>query len=166
MDFKDCEISRTIEIRGDNDFPKFITIKRNTLIEKDCFIWISEDAGANPLLRIDERVYIGRDVYLGVYLPISIGKDTIVGAYTYIISANHESRELNIPIRDQGYTGAPITIGENVWIGCHVVLLPGVSIGDGAVIAAGAVVNKNVGPYEVWGGVPAQKIGDRKGATA
>jgi len=48
-----------------------------------------------------------------------------------------------------------------VWIGCHVVILPGVTIGDHAVIGAGAVVNKDVPPWEKWGGVPAKKIGMR-----
>ncbi|MBV8731891.1 MAG: acyltransferase [Acidobacteriia bacterium] len=104
---------------------------------------------------------MGRHTYLGVYLPISIGDHTIIGAYSYIISANHcfESRE--IPIQDQGFQGAPITIGEDVWIGTHVVILPGVTIGKGAIIAAGSIVNRNVPAYQIWGGVPARFIKER-----
>jgi acetyltransferase-like isoleucine patch superfamily enzyme len=85
----------------------------------------------------------------------------MIGAYSYIISANHCFKDKNKPIRLQGYTGAPIDIGCDVWIGCHVTILPGVTIGDGAIIAAGAVVNKNVPSFEIWGGVPARKLGER-----
>lgn len=55
----------------------------------------------------------------------------------------------------------PIKIGNDVWIGANVVILPGVTIGDGAVLAAGAIVNKNVEPYEIVGGVPAKPIKKR-----
>ena len=161
QDFNDCLIKRSIEILGRKNYSECITIKSQTVIEKDCFFWIADEKGADPLLVINERVYIGRDVYLGVYKPVSIGMNTIIGAYTYIISANHQSKELQIPIRDQGYTGAPVVIGENVWIGCHVVILPGVTIGDGAIIAAGAIVTSNVPSNEIWGGVPARKIKSR-----
>jgi acetyltransferase-like isoleucine patch superfamily enzyme len=162
QDFNDCFIKRSIEIQGKRNYSEFIAIEHHSVIEKDCFIWIADEKDANPLLKIGERVYIGRDVYLGVFQPLSIGKNTIIGAYTYIISANHQTKELQIPVRDQGYTGAPISIGENVWIGCHVVILPGVMIGEGAVIAAGAVVTGNVPSNEVWGGVPAKKMKTRE----
>jgi acetyltransferase-like isoleucine patch superfamily enzyme len=56
----------------------------------------------------------------------------------------------------------PIIIGNDVWIGANAVILKGVEIGDGAVVAAGAVVNKPIAAYEIWGGVPAKKIGQRK----
>jgi acetyltransferase-like isoleucine patch superfamily enzyme len=51
-----------------------------------------------------------------------------------------------------------IVIGSNVWIGCNVVVLKGVGIGNSAVVAAGAVVTKSIPPYEIWGGVPAKKL--------
>jgi len=54
-----------------------------------------------------------------------------------------------------------VVIGRDVWIGCHVVVLPGVTIGDHAVVAAGAVVTKSIPSGEMWGGVPAKKIGER-----
>ena len=57
----------------------------------------------------------------------------------------------------QGYRGANIKIGKNVWLGAHVVVLPGVEIGDNAVIGAGAVVIKNVPAGETWLGVPARR---------
>ncbi|NJM99227.1 MAG: acyltransferase [Phormidesmis sp. RL_2_1] len=109
------------------------------------------------LLNLAENVYCGRNVYIGAYQPISIGQNSLIGAYSYLISGNHPFSDIAVPIRLQGYEGSPITIGSDAWLGCQVVVLPGVTIGDGAVIAAGAVVNKNVPAYEVWGGVPAKK---------
>lgn len=55
----------------------------------------------------------------------------------------------------------PVTIEEDVWCGANVTILKGVAIGKGSVIAAGAVVTKNVGEYEIWGGTPARKIKNR-----
>lgn len=158
---KDCKIHQSIEIRGQENFAPFISIERHCVFEKDCLIWIADEDGANPQLTLKNNVYFGRDVYLGVYQPLEIAQNTLIGAYSYIITANHCFKERHIPIRLQGYTGAPIHIGQDVWIGCHVVILPGVTIGDGAVIAAGAVVNKNVPAYEIWGGIPARKISER-----
>ena len=130
-------------------------------IDRDATIWISNDEGAQPDLTFGKRVAIGRHTYLGVFMPLTIGDNTIIGAYSYIISANHRFESRNIPIRDQGYTGAPVEIGEDVWIGTHVVILPGVKIGKGAIIAAGSIVNHDVPDYQIWGGVPARFIKTR-----
>ena len=54
-----------------------------------------------------------------------------------------------------------ISIGNDVWLGCNVIVLKGVEIGDGAIIGAGAVVTKSILPNEIWAGVPAKKIGER-----
>jgi acetyltransferase-like isoleucine patch superfamily enzyme len=158
------KIRSPIEIRGRHNFADFIEVAEGCVLEKDCLIWIADEAGADPKLTLHERVYCGRNVYIGAYQPIEIGADTLVGAYSYLISGNHQYQDIQIPIRLQGYEGAPIKIGRDVWLGCHVVVLPGVAIGDGAIIAAGAVVTKSVPSFEIWGGVPASKIGHRGAA--
>ena len=56
-----------------------------------------------------------------------------------------------------GLTSSPVIIGDSVWIGANAVILKSVKIGEGAVIAAGAVVNCDVPAYEIWGGIPAKK---------
>ena len=61
-------------------------------------------------------------------------------------------------MRGRGFDGADVQIGTNVWIGCHVVVLPGVTIGDHAIIGAGAVVTKTVPAGETWAGVPARIV--------
>ena len=57
---------------------------------------------------------------------------------------------------------APIVIGDHVWVGANAVILKSVQISLGGVVAAGAVVTKSIPPNEIWGGVPAKKIGERK----
>jgi acetyltransferase-like isoleucine patch superfamily enzyme len=82
----------------------------------------------------------------------------MIGAHSYIITENHSTQRRDIPYARQGYEGANVKIGRNVWCGCHVTILPGVTIGDHAIIGAGAVVTKSVPKGETWGGVPARRI--------
>jgi len=74
----------------------------------------------------------------------------------------HAYRDRAIPIREQGILTKPVTIGDDVWIGTNAVITPGVHIGHGAVVGANAVVTKDVEPYAIVGGVPAQVIGFRE----
>jgi acetyltransferase-like isoleucine patch superfamily enzyme len=138
-----------------------IEIESECYIDKDFSLWISEDKGSDAKLKIKSKAYIARDVYIGVFKPVTIGESVQIGAYSYIISGNHRYLKRDIPIQDQGYVGSPITIEDYAWIGTHVVVLPGVTIGKGAIIAAHSLVNKNVPPYEVWGGVPVKFIKHR-----
>lgn len=135
-----------------------VTIGRQSVVERDVTLWLSPHQGAEPKIEIKDDVFIGRNTYIGAFKPITIGALTQIGAYCYLISANHNYATRAVPIRGQGFVGAPIVIEEDVWIGTHVVVLPGVTIGRGAVIAAGSLVNKDVPPYEVWGGIPARLL--------
>jgi len=158
-------IHPTLEIQGRKDFQRFATISAGCWIEKDCTLWIAQEVGANPLLKLG-NIYVGRNCYLGAFQPLEIGDDTIIGPYSYIITANHRYSDGHRTIRTQGYEGSPIIIGSDVWIGCHVTILPGARIGDRAVIGAGAVVTSSVPSGEVWGGVPARKITDANRSSA
>ena len=88
---------------------------------------------------------------------IEIGNDCLFGPDVLIINNNH-SMKLGQLIRDQDSLTGAIKIGNDVWIGGKSVILPGVTIGDGAVIAAGSIVNKDVAAYAVVAGVPAKLI--------
>jgi acetyltransferase-like isoleucine patch superfamily enzyme len=147
-------IHPSLEFKGRPWSQETLFISSGCEIEKNVFIWLAEEDSAEPRLKLGKRVFIGTHTYLGVYCPITFGDNAIVGAYSYIISANHRFDSREIPIRDQGYTGAPIYIGEDVWIGTHVVILPGVTIGKGAIVAAGSIVNRSIPEYEIWGGAP------------
>lgn len=94
---------------------------------------------------------------------ISIDSDTRVANGCMLISFNHVFSDTDTPIRCQGITAEGIRIGRDVWLGARATILDGVSVGDGAIVAAGAVVTRDVDPYTVVGGVPAKYIGQRAG---
>ena len=86
----------------------------------------------------------------------------MMGTDVNIITRNHRFDRTDIPMMEQGFEEErPVYIGNDVWIGDRVLILPGVHIGDGSIIAAGAVVTKDVPPYSIVAGVPARKIRDR-----
>lgn len=112
-------------------------------------------------IKIGERVTLNEWVYLNGYGGLTIGDGVRIGERTSIITSDHSFNRKDIPIYQQEIIGSPVIIEKNVWIGCHVVILKGVRIGEGAIIAAGAVVTKDVAPFTIVAGVPAVKIKDR-----
>lgn len=105
------------------------------------------------------------DLALGVLLTtlggVTIGDRVLVGYRTQILSSNHRIPPGTGRIFDSGHELAPVVIESDVWIGGNCMILPGVTIREGAVVAAGAVVTKDVPAYEIWGGVPAKRIRGR-----
>jgi len=87
-----------------------------------------------------------------------IGNNVLIAGGCMIIPANHNFSSLDMPIGKQGLSVKGITIEDDVWIGHGCSILDGVTIGKGAVVAAGSVVNRNVEPYAVVGGVPCKLI--------
>ena len=85
------------------------------------------------------------------------------GPNVSIMAATHETEVQSR--RDNVEYAKPVVIGDDCWIGGHTVILPGVTIGQGCTIAAGAVVTKDVPAQAIVGGVPAKLIGERPGAT-
>lgn len=89
---------------------------------------------------------------------VEIGDRTLVGYNSMIFSANHIIPPDRGRIFNSGHDKKPVSIGKDVWIGAGCIILPGVTIGDGAVVAAGSVVTKNVESYSIIGGNPAKLI--------
>ena len=89
---------------------------------------------------------------------VTIGDRTLIGYGTKILSSNHVIPAAHEPIFSAGHKNAPVMIANDVWIGANVMILPGVSIGEGAVVAAGSVVTKDIPAWHVVGGVPAKTI--------
>lgn len=92
---------------------------------------------------------------------LKIGDGVRIAPGTAIIASNHVFTDPDVPIYRQGMNNKGICIESDVWIGANCTVLDGVRIGQGSVIAAGAVVNKDVEPYSVMGGVPARLIRKR-----
>jgi acetyltransferase-like isoleucine patch superfamily enzyme len=106
--------------------------------------------------------HINRNSYLwaGANSKIKIGDNFVCGPGIFITSDNHGIKK-NQLIWEQVGVEKDVVIGKDVWIGAYGIVLPGVTIGDGAVIAAGSVVTKDVAPYTIVAGVPAKEIGCR-----
>ena len=92
---------------------------------------------------------------------ITIGNYVHTGTNVIMLAFNHGFYTREIPTKQQDYLEAPIVIEYDVWIGAGVIILAGVTIGKGAIIASNAVVNKDVAPYTIVGGVPAKIIKER-----
>lgn len=110
---------------------------------------------------IGNNVFIGKGCYIDSSDQVSIGDNTLIAPMVFICSRSHQYDRREDLIREQGYKYAPVTIGNDCWIGYGAKIMPGVTIKEGAVVAAGSVVTKTVQPYEVVGGVPAKTIGMR-----
>lgn len=93
---------------------------------------------------------------------VQVGDNCLFADSVNVYDHDHKIDDLNLPINKQGYATRPVRIGNNVWLGAKVVVLKGVKIGDGAVIAAGAVVTKDVPAYAIAGGIPAKVLKMRK----
>ncbi|MBR2404429.1 MAG: glycosyltransferase [Clostridia bacterium] len=93
--------------------------------------------------------------------PLSIGNDVMMAPNVSIYTQNHETENIYRPMRLQTAEKKKVTIGDDVWIGANAIILPGVTVGSGAIIAAGAVVTKDVPEFAVVGGNPAKIIKTR-----
>jgi acetyltransferase-like isoleucine patch superfamily enzyme len=112
-------------------------------------------------IRIGNNVGIGEFAYLGGAGGLEIGDDCIVGQYFSCHPENHNYTGADELIRRQGVSRSGISIGANCWIGSKVTILDGVSVGEGCVIAAGAVVTRSFPPNTILGGVPAKALKQR-----
>ena len=109
-------------------------------------------------LSIGDETFIGNGVFLNAYAPITIGRYCGIAAGCYLITWNHDVANKEIKLRDTDKVTSNIIIGNGVWLGYGAIVLPGIKLGDGCVVAAGAIVTKNVEPWVVVAGVPAKPI--------
>jgi acetyltransferase-like isoleucine patch superfamily enzyme len=107
-------------------------------------------------LEIGQNCCINRKCHLDCRGKIIIKNNVSISPDCVLITGSH-----NINSKSFEYTSGNITINDYVWLGTRAMILPGVEVGEGAVICAGAVVTKNVEPYQIVGGVPAKVIGER-----
>lgn len=115
------------------------------------------------------KVSLGSRSGIGINARINgrcvIGDDVMMGTDCVIITRSHRHDRTDIPMMDQGFEEErPVFVGNDVWLGDRVIILPGVHIGDGCIIGAGSVVTRDIPPYSVAAGIPAKVIKDRKNA--
>ena len=124
---------------------------------------------------LDRKAYFGNgaeleiDDYSGIGERCVVPKNTVIGKYVmmapdvYIIDNNHVASDINTPMCFQGKTDNKVTVIEDdVWLGARVMIMPGRKIGKGSILAAGAIVTKDVPPLCIFGGNPAKVIRWRK----
>jgi virginiamycin A acetyltransferase len=128
----------------------------------DAFAVIRAVGGTGDVI-IDEDSRIGPHCVLYSGNGISIGKHVLMAPHVSLVPANHAFERRDIPIAQQRFMASRggVVIDDDVWIGAQSVLLDGTHIERGAIVAAGSVVRGRVPAYEIWGGVPAQRIKDR-----
>ncbi len=112
-------------------------------------------------LAIGDDCSLNHNVQLGASGgSITLGSNVIIGPNTVLRAADHGTA-IGVPMRRQPHKGGIILVEDDVWIGSNVVILKNVRLGAGCVVAAGAVVTKDVPPRAIVGGVPARRIGER-----
>ncbi|MBI5632849.1 MAG: hypothetical protein HZA15_05160 [Nitrospirae bacterium] len=111
-------------------------------------------------IHIGNRVSINRNCTFLAHTEITVGDNTLIGPNVTIITVNHDYRCEGLAAHTT-HSLLPVHIGENVWIGANSVILPGVTIGTNAVIAAGSVVTKDISEGVIAGGNPARFIKNR-----
>ena len=109
-------------------------------------------------ISIGENVRFNDGVFLNIGLSLTISDGATLSANVFVTDTTSDIKLLPIHVHKRD----PVVIGQDVWIGAGAIILPGVNIGDGCVIAAGAVLNQSTGQNEVWIGNPARKAANLK----
>jgi acetyltransferase-like isoleucine patch superfamily enzyme len=134
-------------------------------IEKGAILALGDDHNGYGSLAIGANTWIGQynNFRLANHADISIGQDCLLSQFCSLVAANHRlDRGQRIRLLPSDDTRRGITLGDDVWLGVGVTILPGVTVAEGAVIGANSVINRDVPAYEIWAGSPARKIGERQ----
>jgi len=136
-----------------------ISIEKDVSLD-DGVVLLCTGAPKQNKIVIDQGAYLNRYTMLDAHSQISIGRNCMIGPYCYITDANH-GRAPGMLVKEQKMEPRAVVIEDDVWLGAGVVVLPGVRLGRGCVIGAGAVVTDDVPAGAVFAGVPAVSIGLR-----
>lgn len=142
-------------------WPHQVKLGNNCRLEHDIYFHFDGIYSKGPSICIGDNVFIGNNTEFNITDKITVENNCLIAAGCRFVDHNHGTAKGNL-MRVQKASKEEILLEEDVWLGCNVVVLKGVKIGKGAVVAAGAIVNKNIPCYEIWGGIPAEKIGERK----
>ena len=107
-------------------------------------------------IEIGANTVINRYTYLDGRIPLRIGNNVNVSHYTLIQTLTHDAQSADFVCLER-----PVRIDDHAWIGARALICPGVTVGEGAVVGAGAVVTRDVAPYTIVVGNPARPIGER-----
>jgi acetyltransferase-like isoleucine patch superfamily enzyme len=152
--------SGTILPALDVTWPNQVEIGHNCTLEHHIYFKFDGIWQPGRAIRIGNNVFLGTGCEFNISQGIEIGDGALIASGCRFIDHNH-GMLIGTPMRTQPGAQQAIKLGSDVWLGCNVVVLKGVEIGSGAIVAAGAVVTKSILSNEIWAGVPARKIGQR-----
>lgn len=141
-------------------WPHQIKLGNGCYLEEDLYFKFDGIWFEGPSIIVGDHVFLGRGCEFNIRVRLEIGEHGLIASGCKFVDHDHGIVQGEL-MRAQPGGEAPIILEEDVWLGANVTVLKGVRIGRGAVVAAGAVVTKSIGPNEIWGGVPARKIKDR-----
>jgi acetyltransferase-like isoleucine patch superfamily enzyme len=139
-------------------FRKFVLRCLGARIDRSVVLYSGFEIRSPRKLKVGAHSCIGHKVTLDARGGLTIGNNVNFSSEVMIWTAQHDYRS---PTFETDFK--PVVIGDYAWLGPRCIILPGVTVGEGAVVAAGAVITKDVEPYEVVAGVPARKVADRSG---
>ena len=161
--FKKCPNNVYLGKIGHIEHPECVTLGSGVSFGDNFYIYVNKHKGnPAPEILIGDNCWFGADNHITANLRIEIGDNVLTGKRVTISDNNHGNSEKETlgqaPRLREVVSKGHIRIGNNVWIGENSVVLSGVTIGDGAIIAAGAIVTKDVPPYAIVGGNAAKVI--------
>ena len=141
------------------EYPKNIELGSDSYFGLNCKLYASEFSS----IKIGLNASFNANVMINARGKgkITIGNNVLIGPNVVLRSSNHSFKTTKKSIMEQGMTQGEIIIHDDVWIGSNAVILPNCEVGNGVIIAAGAVVTSNIDPYSIVGGVPAKLIKKR-----
>ena len=116
----------------------------------------------NGNILIADEANIGFNTEIFSASTVTVGRKVLIAAYTYLVGGDHLYDRVDLPVLDQGRTAAGIEVGDHVWLGAHVVVTDGATIGRDAIIGAGAVVVGAIPEFAIAVGTPARVVRDRR----
>lgn len=137
-------------------FRKIILNLLGAKVESSAFVGKIDIKGKGKLLTIGAFSSISTAVHLALHDEILIGNCVVINSGAHLLTGTHSLRDPMWPL-----TSKPIVVCDYAWIATNSIILPGVTIGEGAVVGAGAVVSRNVPPYTIVAGNPAVEVGKR-----
>jgi acetyltransferase-like isoleucine patch superfamily enzyme len=173
---KGCFIERNVRWQ----VPRRVFLGRRVMVGESCFVdansltsrivleddvWLSRGcylvAGTGVEIVLGPQTYLGHRCLLYGHGGIRVWRDVLLANDVQLICGNHTFARRDVPIRAQPTEERPIVIEDDVWLGASAIILGGVTVGQGSVVAAGAVVTHSLPPYSIARGVPAQIVGER-----
>jgi len=136
-------------------WPHQVQIGKNCHLQPDLFFNYSHFWEPGPSMIFGDRVFLGRGCEFNIRSRLEVGDDCLIASGCIFVDHDH-GRDPNMPMNSQDILGAPIVLQRNVWVGARCVVLKGVTIGEGAVIGAGAIVTHSIPAGETWAGIPAR----------